>query len=123
MPTPAGHTRVIAASKATGTSVYGPDGTKIGSVEEIFLDKLSDNILFAAVGLGGFLGIGEKYHPMPWSVLDYDEQKGGYVVPYTKDVLKSAPNFTLDELKRNDGSVRDQALSYYKVDKSFRAAE
>lgn len=116
MPTPSGHTRVIAASKVEGTPVYGLNGDKIGSVEDVYLDKMSDRILFAAVGFGGFLGIGEKYHPMPWSVLNFDEQKGGYSVPYSKDELQAAPNVTLEELERDDGAIREQAFTYYKVD-------
>jgi len=116
MPTPSGHTTVIAASKVKGTAVYGTDGHKIGTVEDVFLDKMSNNIMFAALGLGGFLGMGEKYHPVPWSLLDYDEKKGGYVLPFSKDQLKSAPAFELQELKRNDGAIRDQAYTYYKVD-------
>jgi hypothetical protein len=28
------------------------------------------------MSFGGFLGIGEKYHPLPWSTLKYDERKG-----------------------------------------------
>ena len=31
------------------------------------LDKTSNGIMFAVIGFGGFLGIGEKYHAIPWS--------------------------------------------------------
>ena len=41
MPTPSGHTRAIAASRVTGTSVYNRSGEKIGHVEDIVLDKMS----------------------------------------------------------------------------------
>jgi len=30
------------------------------------------------MSFGGFLGIGEKYHPLPWDALDYDTERGGY---------------------------------------------
>ncbi|EQD48838.1 PRC-barrel domain-containing protein, partial [mine drainage metagenome] len=36
----------------------------------------SNNIVFAIVSFGGFFGMGEKYHPIPWSSLDYDEHAG-----------------------------------------------
>jgi hypothetical protein len=49
-------------------------GDKIGKVEDVVLDKQSNNIMFAVVGFGGFLGMNEKFHPLPWSTLDY--QKG-----------------------------------------------
>ena len=81
----------IRAKKVLGTSVKDPTGDKIGSVEDIVLDKLSNNIVFAIVGFGGFMGMGEKYHPIPWSSLKYDEREGGYVVNFTKEQLQAAP--------------------------------
>ncbi len=49
--------------------------------------------------------------------LNYDEEEDAYVVPYTKDELKSAPSDTIDELTKNDGhAYRDQAFAFYKVD-------
>lgn len=117
MPTPTGHTTAIRAKKVIGTTVKDTSGEKIGSVEDLVLDKQSNSILFAVVGFGGVLGMGEKFHPLPWAVLNYDEDEDAYVVPYSKDELKAAPADTIDELTKNDGHVyRDQSFSYYKVD-------
>jgi len=114
MTTVTGHTSAIRAKKVIGTSVKDPSGTSIGKVEDIVLDKLSNNIMFAIVGFGGFLGVGEKFHPLPWSVLDYDETEGGYVVNLTKEQLQSAPAYTMDELIRGDGSqFRVEVYDYY----------
>ena len=113
--TASGHTAAILASRVQGTSVYNADGENIGHVEDIVLDKTSDKIMFAVVGFGGFLGIGEKYHPVPWSSLDYDEDRGGYIVPFTKDQLKAAPAHGIDELTRGDGrAMRQSTFDYYK---------
>src|SRR4051812_11938656 len=71
MPTASGHTTAIRASKVKGTTVYNTAGDKIGHVEDVILDKQTDRIMFAALGFGGVLGMGEKYAPVPWSVLDY----------------------------------------------------
>jgi len=66
---------------------------------------------------GGVLGMGEKYHPLPWAVLNYDEEEDAYVVPYTKEELKAAPADTISELTKNDGhAYRDQSFAFYKVD-------
>ena len=117
MTTATGHTQAIPASRVKNTDVYNPAGERIGQVEDVVLDKLSDNIMFAVIGFGGFLGIGEKYHPVPWSLLDYDKQKGGYIVALSKDVLKAAPAYSVDELTENNGTaVRENAYQYYKVD-------
>ena len=117
MPTATGHTSAIRASKVIGTSVYNPEGEKIGKVEDVVLDKLSNNIMFAVVGFGGFLGLNEKYHPVPWSALDYVESEGSYVVPFTKEQLQAAPSDSLDKLTRADGaaSYSASANAYYKA--------
>lgn len=116
MPTPSGHTRAITASKVQGTPVYNMSGEKIGKVEDVMLDKTSNNIMFAVLGFGGFLGIGEKFHPVPWPVLDYDPQRDGYVVPFSKEELRQAPAYSRDELTKDDGNVRSSSFTYYKVD-------
>jgi len=114
MTTTSGHTSAIRAKRVLGTNVNDSAGHKIGQVEDIVLDKTSNNIMFAVVSFGGFLGVGEKYHPLPWSTLDYDETEGAYVVNLTKDQLKAAPSDTIEELTREGGtSYRDQVYDYY----------
>ena len=53
-------TDAIRAKTVLGTSVKDTSGEKIGEIEDIVLDKLSNNIVFAIVGFGGFLGMGEN---------------------------------------------------------------
>ena len=116
MTTVSGHTSAIRAKKVLGTSVHDRAGNKIGSIEDIILDKQSNSILFAVVGFGGFLGMNEKYHPIPWSGLDYDPDDGAYVVSYTKEQLQAAPAGSIDELTGGDGmNFRDRTYDYYKA--------
>ena len=116
MPTATGHTSAIRAKKVLGTNVVDPSGSKIGEVEDVILDKQTNSILFAVISFGGFLGMGEKYHPIPWSALDYDPQAGSYVVDYTKEQLKAAPAGSIEELTKDDGlAYRDRVFDYYKV--------
>jgi len=118
MTTSSGHTSAILASRVKGTAVYNDGGERIGTVEDVVLDKLSNQIMFAALGFGGMLGVGEKYYPVPWAMLDYDEGKGGYIVPLNKDLLKDAPAYDLKDLTRHDGSlggVREKTYDYYNI--------
>jgi sporulation protein YlmC with PRC-barrel domain len=118
MPTTSGHTTAIRAKKVLGTKVTDPSGRKIGEIEDVVLDKQSNNILFAVVGFGGFLGVAEKYHPIPWSTLDYDEARGAYTVNFTKEQLQAAPAGSIEELTRDDGlQYRDRAYDYYKAER------
>ena len=117
MSTATGHTEVIRAKKVIGTSVKNSAGEKIGQIEDIVLDKLSNNIVYAVVGFGGFLGVNEKFHPVPWSALDYVESEDSYVVPFTRSELEAAPADSLDKLTRGDGAAAysKSANDYYKV--------
>ena len=52
----------------------------------------------------------EKYHPIPWSSLHYNETENAYVVNYTKAQLQAAPAASIDELTSNDGEAyRDKS--------------
>jgi sporulation protein YlmC with PRC-barrel domain len=118
MATTSGHTSAIRSKKVLGTAVKDRSGKKIGEVEDIVLDKQSNNIMFAVVGFGGFLGVSEKYHPVPWSTLDYDEGEKSYVVDFTKEQLEAAPADSIDQLTKNDGlAYRDRAYDYYKAER------
>ncbi len=84
---------LIGAEKVTGTSVYNPAGDKLGSVDDIMIDKVSGRAIYAVMSFGGVFGLGEKHHPLPWSALRYDTQKGGYVVNVDKKQLEGAPSY------------------------------
>ena len=118
MPTQSGHTTAIRARKVIGTNVKDGAGQKVGEVEDIVLDKQSNQIMFAIVGFGGVLGIGEKFHPVPWSTLNYDKSEDSYVVNLTKEQLQAAPAYTMQELTTGDGSqFRTQVYDYYNAPK------
>jgi len=122
MATASGHTSAILASKVKGTTVYNTTGEKIGHIEDVVLDKTSDRIMFVALGFGGLLGMGEKFYPVPWSVLDFNTEKDGYIVPLSKSEIDEAPAYELDDLTRSDGdfdSIRRQSYAYYEVDRDW----
>ncbi|MEO5375004.1 MAG: PRC-barrel domain-containing protein [Alphaproteobacteria bacterium] len=84
---------LIAADKVSGTDVYDLKGDKLGSIEDIMIDKFTGHAIYVVMSFGGFLGVAEKHHPLPWSALKYDAQKGGYVVNLDKKQLEGAPSY------------------------------
>jgi hypothetical protein len=84
---------LIAAEKVNGTAVYNLSGEKLGSVEDIMIDKVSGRAIYAVMSFGGFLGIGQLHHPLPWATLKYDTTLGGYVVDLDKNKLEGAPTY------------------------------
>ena len=103
--------QLIAADKVTGTTVYNAAGDNLGSIHDLMIDKRSGRVAYAVMSFGGFLGIGEKFHPLPWNVLTYDESKGGYNIDLTSDQLRSAPSYSRDELTRFGSD--DRVDTYY----------
>ncbi|MFV3130147.1 PRC-barrel domain-containing protein [Niveispirillum sp. KHB5.9] len=108
-------TTCISADKVNGTDVYSTAGEKIGHVEDVMLNKRTGNVAYAIMAFGGFLGIGERYHPLPWSVLKYDTAKEGYVVPLDKSRLENAPSYSEQELGADDRRWREPVSTYYNV--------
>jgi sporulation protein YlmC with PRC-barrel domain len=53
------------ATRLRGTSVLGSDGVKIGSVDDILIDR-SGSIKALVIGVSGFLGIGAKDVAIPF---------------------------------------------------------
>jgi hypothetical protein len=85
---------LISADKVVGTTVFNRMGDNLGSVYGLMLNKLNGRVAYAIMSFGGFLGMGESYHPLPWRVLSYDPKMGGYVVDLDRSRLEKAPSYT-----------------------------
>jgi sporulation protein YlmC with PRC-barrel domain len=106
---------LISADRVEGTEVYNGVGDHLGEVEDVIIDKQSGKVAYAVMSFGGFLGIGEKYHPVPWSMLKYDTTRDGYVVPLDKRQLDGAPSYSAGEMRFADRDWNTRIYDYYKV--------
>ena len=85
-----------------------------GHIDDIVLDKVSGHAEYAIMSFGGFLGIGEKFHPLPWQSLTYDPGLGGYVVNVTREQLEGAPSYEMrDEPDWGDPEYAKRLQGYY----------
>lgn len=105
--------RLIASDKVDGTAVYDRAGEKLGSVRNFMVDKRSGKAEYAVLQFGGFLGIGTDHYPIPWDMLDYDPEQGGYVVDITKEQLEDAPRYQEANDPTFDHSYGESVYSYY----------
>jgi len=83
----------IRASKLIGASVYDPNDQKIGAVDELVLNP-DGKIADVVIGVGGFLGAGEKRVAVPMADLKRGKNDH-FVLAATKDSLKQMANFEL----------------------------
>jgi hypothetical protein len=86
--------RLISSEKVESTAVYDRRGECLGTVHHLMIDKYTGQVAYAVMSFGGFLGIGESYHPLPWKMLTYDTRLGGYVVDLDRKRLEGAPSYT-----------------------------
>ena len=90
---------LITASRVNGTPVFNRAGERIGHIEDLSIDKVSGQVRYALLAFGGFLGIGDRFHPLPWSALHYDVERNGYMVPMERAELEKTPHFAKEELE------------------------
>jgi len=100
--------------------VRGADGKIIGDVEDLIVNDHNE-IVGVLMGVGGFLGAGEKRIAVRLSALDVEEKDGKTVVtlrPATAEVLKALPEFKrnkppksmLDRIKEKAQELTDKAV-------------
>ena len=106
--------RLIASDKVEGTAVYNRRSERLGTVHNFMVDKLTGRVAYAVMSFGGFLGIGESYHPLPWRVLSYDTGLNGYVVDIDRNRLENAPHYN-SAVDAESLRERDRIDAYYAI--------
>ena len=87
---------LIASDRVEGTPVRRSSGEKIGTVERLMIDKVSGKVAYAVMSFGGFLGLGEDHHTIPWSALKFNTALDAYEVNLSDDQLRQAPRRSQD---------------------------
>jgi sporulation protein YlmC with PRC-barrel domain len=91
---------VLPVSTYYNEDVYDNQENKIGDVNDILLDT-DGRVSAVIVGVGGFLGLGQKDVAVPFNALKVAEKDGDryLVMNTTKEALQSAPGYTFDKSK------------------------
>jgi hypothetical protein len=92
------------ASKLIGASVRNDANESIGSINDLILSK-DGGVAAVVVGVGGFLGIGEREVALDFKSLKFERDTSATAradavvvrVNATKDALKAAPAWAWDE--------------------------
>jgi hypothetical protein len=113
MPAPA----AADASKLIGRSVKNPNNDTIGKVESVYLDA-GGKVDSVIVGVGGFLGVGERYARLHWKDLQVSDNGERVVLNMTKDQLKAIAPY-----KYKDDAMRGHVFNDRGVWKDDKAAD
>ena len=107
--------RLISSSKVEGTAVFDRAGQQIGTISSFMVDKVSGQVAYALMSFGGFLGLGESHHPLPWRALTYDVRLRGYVVDVDRDALTGAPRLQPDGDPSDEHAYGKAVDAYYRT--------
>ena len=112
---PLGAVPLISADDIRGKAVHGRDGDKLGTIAKLILDERTGQIAYITLSTGGFLGLGQSYHPIPWSAFRFEETEGGYVTNIDKRLLEGAPSFRPDSAPVFDEAYGRRVTDYYRA--------
>uniref|UniRef100_UPI0013C42C3B PRC-barrel domain-containing protein n=1 Tax=Desertibaculum subflavum TaxID=2268458 RepID=UPI0013C42C3B len=83
--------RLVRGDRVEGTSVYGPNGTHLGVVREVMLDRATGSVDHVVISAGDFFGVGGGTRAIPWDAMSYDTHLQGYRTTLSEDQLRAAP--------------------------------
>jgi sporulation protein YlmC with PRC-barrel domain len=87
--------RLVIASALTGHKVFNRNGETLGAIGEILLDVPRGRIAYAVMGVGGFLGVGERRLAVPFTALTLDTDRRCFLMDAALQAFETAP--TIDE--------------------------
>lgn len=93
----------------TGTSVQSPQGENIGSISDVIVDGDTSELKAAIVGVGGFLGIGQKQIALPWDQLQINYDAREIVTDLTREEADAAPEYVFRD--RQDAPAADGGMA------------
>ncbi len=102
------------ASDLIGKNVTTPKGERLGEIKDLVVDTTNGHVQYAVIGMGGFLGVGDKLFAYPLERFERTTERGKLVLNVDKDKMKSAPGFD-DKSWPNFGTAtyRGQVDKFY----------
>ena len=88
--------RVKSATSIIGSKVINTTGEQLGIIKELMLDLDDEQVAYAVLSFGGFLGMGDKFFAIPLEALTFTTEDHTVILDAEKDVLKNAPGFDKD---------------------------
>ncbi len=82
---------LIASDRIEGTLVCRRDGTQLGAVERLMVNKISGQVAYAVIKCVDHPFVGKMRFPIRWDALNYDRRRGAYLVDLTAEEIRRAP--------------------------------
>ena len=88
---------MLSGKTISGMNVLNPSHENLGEIEDIMIDPVTGNIVYAVLTFGGFMGFGEKYFAIPWEAFYLDtNEEDKVILNIPKEKFEDAPGFDKD---------------------------
>jgi sporulation protein YlmC with PRC-barrel domain len=107
-------------NKLIGMNVRNMQGESLGTIDDFVVDVATGKVQYAAMSVGGLLGVGDKLLAVPFSELKFDhgQEEMFFVLNMAKDKIASAPGFN-----QNDWPDFADPKWSKKIDEHYRKTE
>lgn len=82
---------LVPSDRIEGVPLCGRDGTKIGIIERLMLDKLSGHVAYAVLRYGGTFSPPPRHFPIAWTALKYNPATKVYEADVSIEQLREGP--------------------------------
>src|ERR671910_3627852 len=103
--------RDATAKALLDADVYDRDGEKIGTVKDLYVDDTEEgDVRFLDVGVGGFLGLGEKHFMVPMEAVT-DTSGGGVTIEQSREKVEGSPELDTKGVPKD--AYQQELYDYY----------
>ncbi len=103
-------TDINKASKLIGMQVRNSKNENLGKISDLVLDQKSGKVAYAAMSIGGVLGVGDKLVAVPFEAFTPNPGQDGLVLNIEKQRLQQAPGFSQNNWPDLDAASKGQTI-------------
>jgi len=112
---------LIESDRVEGMAVYSGEGTQIGTIKRLIIDRASGRVVYVVIAFVASFGLEGVPYVIPWARLAYDENDGGYHSDITETELRSAPAVARGDVDWADRESLEALDAYFRIPPGWRS--
>lgn len=105
----------LTAASIVGDTVESPDGTRLGTIDNLMININTGMVEYAVLDLGSFLGIGGRLFAIPFTELKLVAEKKLFVLDRDKEFLEKLPGFNKDHWPETNDHYFEEVNQYWRL--------
>jgi hypothetical protein len=114
-------TSLIESDRIEGTPVYAGQGSEIGAIKRVIIDKASGRVVYVVITFVSSFGLGDVPYVIAWAKLSYDRSSGGYRTDITEAQLSGAPAAAQGDPNWADRESVETLEAFYRIPPGWRS--